>query len=72
MTRYSNDPDAPAFPTDSEHQSGKNTYHMTGMTIRQYAAIHLRVADSGEKWLNDMICKSLENENTLKELNQSP
>ena len=29
-----------------------------GMSIRQYAAIHLRVPDSGSDWLDDMIRNS--------------
>lgn len=28
---------------------------LPGMTLRQYAAIHLRVPDSGEEWLDAMI-----------------
>lgn len=34
------DDGGPAFPTDSEHQSGPNTYHFTGMTLRDYFAVH--------------------------------
>jgi hypothetical protein len=30
-----------------------------GMTLRQYAAIKLKVPDSGTDWLDDMIEKSL-------------
>lgn len=29
-----------------------------GMTLRQYAAIHLRVPNSGTDWLDDMIAKA--------------
>jgi len=32
------------------------------MSLRQYAAIKLRVPDSGEEWLDDMIRKSLRDE----------
>jgi hypothetical protein len=32
---------------------------MTGMTLRQYAAIKLKVPDSGTDWLDDMIRQSL-------------
>ncbi|MFN7883266.1 MAG: hypothetical protein ACK5PF_09670 [bacterium] len=28
----------PAFPTDSAHQNGPNTYHYEGMTLRDYFA----------------------------------
>ena len=47
----------PAFPhTLPGHQIE------TGMTLRQYAAIKLKVPDSGEGWLDDMIRKSLLND----------
>jgi len=48
----------PAFPT----YLAENMAH--GMTLRQYAAIHLKVADSGLEWLDEMIEKSKEN-NTI-------
>jgi hypothetical protein len=42
----------PAFPLeDGVHR---------GMTLRQYAAIKLKVPDSGTDWLDDMIRKSNE------------
>ena len=28
----------PAFPTENAHQSGSNTYHYEGMTLRDYFA----------------------------------
>jgi hypothetical protein len=34
----------------------------SGMTLREYAAIHLRVPKSGTRWLDDMIRSSLGNE----------
>jgi hypothetical protein len=43
----------PATPEDAVHSLHK------GMTLRQYAAIKLRVPESGEPWLDDMIRKSL-------------
>jgi hypothetical protein len=43
---------APAFPTPAGIQ------HNDGMTLRQYAAIRLRVPDSETDWLDDMIRKS--------------
>ena len=45
----------PAFPTDSERQVGPDTWHYEGMPLRTYAAINLRVPDSGIEWLDDMI-----------------
>ncbi len=30
----------PAFPTENEHQSGANTYHYSGMTLRDYFIAH--------------------------------
>lgn len=47
----------PAFP----QVDLKDAYGMfvpdrqSGMTLRQYAAIHLKVPDSGTDWLDDMI-----------------
>jgi hypothetical protein len=38
-----------------------------GMSLRQYAAIHLRVPDSGNDWLDDMIRNSNEENTTTKE-----
>jgi hypothetical protein len=46
----------PAFPM-GYHPEGNNADHF-GMTLRQYAAIRLRVPDSGTDWLDDMIRKS--------------
>lgn len=45
----------PAFPAPAGVQ------HITeqGMTLRQYAAIKLKVPDSGTDWLDDMIKKSV-------------
>jgi hypothetical protein len=36
------------------------------MTLRQYAAIKLKVPDSGTDWLDDMITKSLQNDFAAK------
>lgn len=46
----------PAFP----RMSHTNCYGMlleeqNGMTLRQYAAIHLKVPNSGTDWLDEMI-----------------
>jgi hypothetical protein len=50
-----------AFPlaTDGGHFS-------EGMTLRQYAAIKLKVPDSGDDWLDDMIRKSLRDDFAAK------
>ena len=47
----------PAFPVVFEHN--ECTSEQEGMTLRQYAAIKLRVPDSGTDWLDEMIRKSL-------------
>lgn len=45
----------PAFPVPGlQHDEAFN-----GMSLRQYAAIKLRVPDSGTEWLDDMIRQSL-------------
>jgi hypothetical protein len=59
-----NDPimDKPAFPSGlidpATPEDAVDSLHK-GMTLRQYAAIKLRVPESGEPWLDDMIRKSL-------------
>jgi hypothetical protein len=45
----------PAFPVGLE-AFGEDK---AGMTLRQYAAIHLKVPDSGTDWLDDMIRQSM-------------
>lgn len=45
----------PAFP--GTEGNGLN-HGCPGLTARQYAAIHLRVPDSGEPWLDAMIKRS--------------
>ncbi len=52
------DKSASAFPVPGlQHDESFN-----GMNLRQYAAIKLRVPDSGADWLDDMIRKSQRNE----------
>ena len=46
----------PAFPTPRYE---RGDMYSLGMTMRQYAAIKLKVPDSGTDWLDDMIRKSL-------------
>jgi hypothetical protein len=41
----------PAFPVPGMHRDEYNN----GMTLRQYAAIHLKVPNSGTDWLDEMI-----------------
>lgn len=50
----------PAFPNDSAVSNKQ------GMTLRQYAAIKLRVPKSGDEWLDDMILDSLRDELAAK------
>lgn len=54
------DNDGPVFPTNQSNY-GLN-YCGEGMTLRQYAAIKLRVPNSGTWWLDDMIRESLRDE----------
>ena len=49
----------PAFPSGIVRNGETQN---DGMTLRQYAAIKLRVPDSGEPWLDAMITESLRNE----------
>lgn len=37
-----------------------------GLNMRQYAAIHLKVPNSGTSWLDDMILESLKNDFAAK------
>jgi len=47
----------PAFPSgDGVHAAGP--CHHYGITVREYAAIHLRVPNSGTDWLDEMIRES--------------
>ena len=49
-----------AFPLYDQHGDGTFFLAETGMTMRQYAAIHLRVPNSGADWLDDMIAEARE------------
>jgi len=54
----------PAFPTvDANRAEDYGTY---GMTLRQYAAINLRVPNSGTDWLDEMIRQSVRGELAAK------
>jgi hypothetical protein len=48
----------PAFPHTTQWDGITPAINYHGMTLRQYAAIKLRVPDSGTDWLDDMIRKS--------------
>lgn len=50
---------APAFPVPYQKQDN-------GMTLRQYAAIKLKVPNSGTDWLVEMILESLRNDLAAK------
>jgi hypothetical protein len=52
----------PAFPfVDSA-----SPMEHPGMTLREYAAIKLKVADSGLEWLDEMITKSMRDDIAAK------
>lgn len=53
------DKGGPAFPNEGFNGWGEP---FQGMTLRQYAAIKLKVPDSGTDWLDDMIRQSLKDD----------
>lgn len=52
----------PAFPAWELNGQGQQEMTCFGMTLRQYAAIKLRVPNSGTDWLDDMIQTSQRDE----------
>ena len=58
----------PAFPVPglSNLPNGDCIYPELGMNLRQYAAIKLRVPNSGTDWLDEMIRTSLRDEFAAK------
>lgn len=55
----------PAFPAQPIYRSPHGmeiAQEQSGMTLRQYAAIKLKVPNSGTDWLDEMIRESLRNE----------
>lgn len=56
----------PAFPTNRVNMRGEVVPDEDGMTLRQYAAIKLKVPNSGAEWLDDMIRESLRDEFAAK------
>ena len=53
----------PAFPRP---HSGNTNFAQEGMTLREYAAIKLKVPDSGTHWLDDMIRQSIRDDFAAK------
>lgn len=62
------DSNLPAFPVPglSNLPNGDYIHPECGMTLRQYAAIKLRVPNSGTDWLDEMIRTSLRDEFAAK------
>lgn len=56
----------PAFPVLDWITPERVETCKDGMTLRQYAAIKLRVPKSGDEWLDDMILDSLRDELAAK------
>lgn len=57
----------PAFPREDYQANGNNgKLGQEGMSLRAYAAVSLRVPDSGTPWLDDMIRQSLRDEFAAK------
>lgn len=56
------DKDAPAFPQVGRYGQSDRS----GFTAREYAAIKLRVPDSGTDWLDKMILASLRDEIAIR------
>lgn len=55
-----------AFPQSLVDNQGRidssDAYGCGGMSLQEYAAIHLRVPNSGKTWLDEMIKESLAQE----------
>jgi hypothetical protein len=58
----------PAFPCEQsvDSQGNWNQTFEGGMSLREYAAINLRVPKSGTPWLDEMITESLHNDFAAK------
>jgi hypothetical protein len=59
----------PAFPHEYKYGDG-TAQRCDGMTLRQYAAIKLKVPDSGTDWLDEMIVKANEIDRELLTMDQ--
>lgn len=57
--------DEPAFPHEFKYGDG-TVQRCEGMSLRQYAAIHLRVPNSGTDWLDAMIVEAKRDELAAK------
>jgi hypothetical protein len=64
------DTGGPAFPFVFDDMVKHTREVYTGMTLRQYAAIKLKVPDSGTDWLDEMIVKANEFDRELLTLDQ--
>ena len=66
MSNFENS--GPAFPCETVGADEHGEYRLPwqGMTLRQYAAIKLRVPNSGTDWLDEMIRESLRDELAAK------
>lgn len=69
---HDNETGGPAFPVvEYTKPEGGGAHMMTiigGMTLRQYAAIQLKVPDSGTDWLDVMLTQSLRDDFAAKVL----
>ena len=66
MSNFENS--GPAFPCETVGADEHGEYRLPwqGMTLRQYAAIKLRVPNSGTDWLDEMIRTSLRDDLAAK------
>ena len=55
-----------AFPSVKYNREFEQYFTKGGMTLRQYAAIKLKVPNSGTDWLDEMIRESLRDEFAAK------
>lgn len=60
------DKNHPAFQQYVFDHTEKNFIATGGFNAQEYAAIHLKVPDSGTDWLDEMIKTSLKNEMAVK------
>lgn len=61
------DTGGPAFPQGNDRVvAAVSIKQSQGMTVRQYASIHLKVPNSGTDWLDDMIRQSLRDDFAAK------
>lgn len=61
----------PAYPWTDQNADGTPYNQYAGMSLRQYAAIELRVPESGLEWLDDMIRQAKRDEFAGQALNQA-